>query len=58
MCKKWGVPVCNLAEDTAPLADIQALRDAYTTNADGTHPTEEGYIKFYCDKIEAWLKTL
>ena len=58
MCEKWGVPVCNLAEDTAPLAMIQTFRDNYTTNSDGTHPTEEGYLKFYCDKIEAWLKTL
>lgn len=25
---------------------------------DGWHPNEEGYKKYYCDKIEAWLKTL
>jgi hypothetical protein len=35
---------------------LKTLGNVYT--ADGTHPTLEGYHKYYCDPIEAWMKTL
>ena len=57
-CEKWGVPYLGLSTHTAPFAHIAELRKAYTRSEDGTHPILEGYEKFYCDKIEAWLKTL
>ena len=55
-CEKWGVPFCDLNTTVPPLKYISELSSAYTT--DGTHPNEAGYKKYYCDKIEAWLKTL
>ena len=55
-CAKWGVPVCDLNTIVPPTAYIKTLGTTYT--ADGSHPTYEGYIKYYCDPIEAWMKTL
>ena len=57
-CEKWGVSFCDLNNTLPPLGRIPELRTVYTVNGDGVHPTAEGYRKFYCDKIEAWLKTL
>lgn len=57
-CKKWGIPVCDLNIACPPLEAIPQLRAAYTNDGDGWHPTEEAYRLFYCDKIEAWMKTL
>ena len=55
-CAKWGVPVCDLNTITPPVEYLSDLGTTYT--ADGTHPTYEGYVKYYCDPIEAWMKTL
>lgn len=55
-CAKWGVPVCDLNVITPPFEYIKSLGTTYTT--DGTHPTYEGYLAYYCDPIEAWMKTL
>ena len=55
-CAKWGVPVCDLNTIVPPTEYIKTLGTTYT--ADGTHPTYEGYLKYYCDPIEAWMKTL
>lgn len=55
---KWGVPYLDLQEQMPPLNLIPALKETYTANGDGWHPNELGYTKYYCDKIEAWLKTL
>ena len=65
-CEKWGVPFCDLNVACPPFAffkengdpELYAIRQAYTMNGDGWHPNEAGYQKYYCDKIEAWLKTL
>ena len=71
-CTKWGVPVLDLTKEVPPFngfaysgnADLIAVADAYTADTaetghgDGWHPNEAGYKKYYCDKIEAWLKTL
>lgn len=55
-CAKWGVSVCDLNTITPPVEYLRDLGDTYT--ADGTHPTYEGYLKYYCDPIEAWMQTL
>ena len=55
-CAKWGVPVCDLNTISPPVEYLKTFGDTYT--ADGTHPTHEGYLKYYCDPIEAWMKTL
>lgn len=55
-CAKWGVPVCDLNTIVPSFEYLETLGTEYT--ADGTHPTYEGYIKYYCDPIEAWMKTL
>ena len=55
-CAKWGVSVCDLNTIIPPTEYLSTLTDEYTT--DGVHPTYEGYLKYYCDPIEAWMKTL
>ena len=65
-CEKWGVPFCDLTTAVPPFAyfkedgdpDLYAMRQTYTMKGDGWHPNEAGYKKYYCDKIEAWLKSL
>ena len=52
-CAKWGVPVCDLNTITPPST---CLGTTYVP--DGTHPNYEGYLKYYCDPIESWMKTL
>lgn len=64
-CEKWGIPYCDLniavpafglfKSESSPL---YALRTTYTYNGDGWHPNEAGYKKYYCDKIESWMRTL
>lgn len=56
--KKWGIPYCDLHNSIPSLNLIESLKSQYTKDADGWHPNEEGYRKFYVDKIEAWMKTL
>lgn len=55
-CAKWGVPVCDLNTMIPPAEYLKTLGTTYT--ADGSHPTYEGYLKYYCDPIENWMKTL
>lgn len=61
-CRKWGVPVCDLTgvvpcfEDMASSQSMAFMAQLYCP--DGWHPNEAGYKKYYCDKIESWMKTL
>lgn len=65
-CEKWGIPYIDLNTEVPAFglfptdgdSGLAYLRAHYTNNGDGWHPNEEGYKKYYCDKIEAWLKTL
>ncbi len=63
-CNKWGVPYCDLNTTVPPFgylrnnADLDSIRTAYTKDGDGWHPNEAGYKKYYCDKIEEWMKSL
>lgn len=64
--EKWAVPYIDLSQEIPPFAlftsdgdaNLYAIRETYTDNADGWHCNEEGYKKYYCDKVEAWMKTL
>lgn len=59
--KKWGVPYCDLNIQVPAFGLLESsdtLVTTYTKDGDGWHPNEAGYKKYYCDKIEAWLKTL
>lgn len=58
ICKKWGIPVCDLTIGCPSLYENDSLKQNYTHNGDGWHPNEDGYMKYYVPKIEAWLKTL
>ena len=68
ICEKWGVPYLDLTSSTPPMAflreryegspELEAVSVGYTSNNDGTHPNLDGYVAFYCDRIEEWLKTL
>ena len=66
ICEKWGVPFCDLNITVPPFAfftpdgdpELYAVRAAYTKGGDGWHPNEQGYKRYYCDKIESWIKTL
>lgn len=65
-CEKWRVPICDLNLTVPPFhkfgsgapESLQNLRATYTINGDGWHLNDAGYKKYYCDKIEAWMKTL
>ena len=68
MCEKWGVPYLDLTSSTPPMAffrtkyegttELEHVSEGFTKENDGTHPNEAGYLSFYCDRIENWLKTL
>lgn len=55
---KWNIKYIDLEEQIPYLNYDEELKKLYTCNGDGWHPNEEGYKKFYCDKIEKWLETL
>lgn len=67
-CQKWGVPYCDLTiscpafglfpKEKAEAPALYAMRQLYTHNGDGWHPSEEGYRAYYCDKIESWMRAL
>ena len=62
-CEKWGVPFLDLNIAVPPFAflvntSLSDLPENYTKNGDGWHPNEEGYKKYYVDKIVSWLNTL
>lgn len=63
-CEKWGVPFLDLNVQVPPFNQLRdndtydTIRNLYTKNGDGTHPTLEGYKKYYVPKIEAWLNSL
>ena len=62
ICRKFGIPYLDLTDKVPPL-DTLRLTPEFTDYAtqfteDGWHPNELGYKTFYCDKIEAWMRTL
>ena len=62
-CEKWGVPFLDLNVNVPPFAfmrntSLSYLPETYTKNGDGWHPNENGYKKYYVDKIVAWLESL
>ena len=70
-CDKWGVPFLDLNDEVPAFGlfpnegELAAVCNAYTAPSssnpnvgDGWHPNEEGYKKYYCDKIEAFMLSL
>lgn len=55
--EKWGIPYIDLYKKCPPLNSIAYLKANYTIG-DGWHPNQAGYLQYYCDKIEAWMKSL
>lgn len=64
ICKKWGVPVCDLYKESGLDTFLEEHRDLYTCDSYGwghgdcTHPNALGYEKFYMPLIEKALKAL
>ncbi|MDF2537405.1 MAG: hypothetical protein K0S76_426 [Herbinix sp.] len=56
--QKWGIPYCDLYVGIPSLNYIANLKTTYTVNADGWHPNELGYRKFYVDRVEAFMRGL
>lgn len=62
VCRKWGIPVCDLNIATPPFRYIEEGSPLYPIRQvncpDGWHPTLDGYRNYYADKIAAWMETL
>ena len=50
-CEKYGVPVVDLTESSPDFYYLKEFQTQYTANADGWHPNESGYLKFYVPRI-------
>ena len=64
-CEKWGIPFIDVNAEApafglfnSSMGDLYTLRQTYTKDGDGWHPNEEGYKKYYLDKIVAGLEAL
>ena len=57
-CEKYSIPVCDLYKNSGLITAITELKDTYTDGADGLHPNDEGYKKYYVPKISGWMKQL
>lgn len=55
ICQKWSVPIASIFDDGTLNTNVESMR-IYTDS--GTHPTTEGYTKFYVPIIEKKLKSL
>lgn len=61
---KWGISVLDLTKSVPPFNSFRSteeydtIRNAYTKDGDGWHPTKKCYDQYYVPQIEAWLKTL
>lgn len=55
---KWGVPYIDLEKEIPPLGFIPSLANAYMADGGKWHPNEDGYKKYFVEKIEAWMRTL
>lgn len=58
MLYKWGIPFLDLEKEIPSLCMIDELKTAYTNNGDGWHPNEQGYKKYYANKIETFIRSL
>lgn len=55
ICQKWSVPIASIYDDGNLNTNIEAMR-IYTDA--GTHPTAEGYTKFYVPIILSKMKEI
>lgn len=61
LCKKWGVPICDLNSIVPPFALLDTsdtLRTTYTGSGDGVHPNEQGYKLYYVPHIIDFMLSL
>ena len=56
-CNKYSIPYCDMFNQGLN-TNLDYMRTAYTKNGDGVHPNKEGYERFYCDVIEAFMMSL
>ena len=62
--EKWGVPILDLSKSVPPFNNFRntdeydTIRNAYTKDGDGWHPTKKCYDQYYVPQIEAFLKSL
>ena len=54
VCEKWGVVVVDLFKNSNLNTNINTMWQ-FTSNNDGTHPNEPGYLEFYVPQIESKL---
>lgn len=55
---KWGIPYIDLEKEIPPLGFIPSLANVYMADGGKWHPNEDGYKKYFVEKIEAWMRTL
>ncbi|WP_283695748.1 SGNH/GDSL hydrolase family protein [Clostridium perfringens] len=60
VCKKYSIVVIDLLNESGGFnGNVERIAKKFTINdGDGTHPTEEGYKKYYVPQIKAKLETL
>ena len=56
--KKYGIPYLDLIHESQFNTILTTYKNSYTCDSDGVHPNDNGYGKFYVDKIIAKMKTL
>lgn len=56
LCEKWGVVCIDLRETSGYNIYNTDLKTQYFNNADGVHPNEDGYKRYYINQIEEVLK--
>lgn len=63
-CEKWGIPVIDITKYAPPFNQFRytdeynTIRNTYTTDGDGWHPTEVCYREYYVPKITGVLSEL
>ena len=64
-CEKWGIPFIDVNAEvpafglfSSSMGDLYTLRQNYTKDGDGWHPNEDGYKKYYIDKIVKKLEAI
>lgn len=58
ICQKWSIPVVDLYNEGGLNAYLTEHINAYTNNADQTHPNALGYVTFYVPMITSKMKSL
>ena len=57
-CNKWSIPVVDIYNESGLNTMLSYYRTNYTSNGDGTHPNENGYLKYYIPFIIEKIKEI